>query len=113
MTKIIATLVLLFVMFSNLNATETQTPKNDTNCTVEKCKTKQTNDTNCTTVKCKKNTCTDCDGKGCEKCKTLPKWSVSKDANSTVKMPSCCKNKKKAEEKAPMKCGAGKCGGGK
>ena len=125
MKKIIATLALLFVMFTNLNATETPIEKNDTNCTVEKCKTQKAKDANCTVKKCKtqkKNDCTLCDGKGCEKCEMdskSPTWSASKDGNSKMNMSACCKNKKNKEDKvapkeeAPMKCAPGKCGGGK
>ena len=122
MKKTIGTLILLFVMFTNLNATEAPSPKSDANCTVEKCKTKKANDANCTLVKCKaekKSDCKDCDGKGCEKCKTTAKWSAAQDTNSTMKMSACCKNKKNKEvkvepkEEKPMKCAAGKCGGGK
>lgn len=134
MKKTLAALILLFVMLTNLNATEVPTVKNDANCTVEKCKTnkvkdsncsvakcttKQSKDTDCTAGKCKKNDCKDCDGKGCEKCKTnakTPTWSASKDGKSSMTRSACCKNKKnkeEAKEKAPMKCAAGKCGGGK
>jgi len=108
MKKIIATFALLFVMFTNINATETAT-KNDSNCTVEKCKTMSKKD--CMAHKKEK-----CSRTGKQSSThNMPKWSTSQDANSSMKMPSCCKHKKKAEakEEKPMKCAAGKCGGGK
>ena len=103
MNKIILATLLMFVMFTNLNASEN-------NCTVEKCKTEK---------KCKAE-------KNCDKCakkantdKKSPTWSAT-GTDSAMKAPACCKGKKKEEvkeEKPEMKCagkcGAGKCGGGK
>jgi len=113
MKKIIATFALLFVMFTNVNATETPRT-NDSNCTVEKCKTMSKKDC----MAHKKEKCSR-DGKQSSTHK-MPKWSASQDANSSMKMSTCCKNKKKAESKEetkeetpPMKCAAGKCGGRK
>ena len=108
MKKIIATFALLFVMFTNVNATEVPTT-NDSNCTVEKCKTMSKKD--CMAHKKEKYSR---DGNQTSNHK-MPKWSASQDANSSMKMSSCCKNKKKEESKEdkPMKCAAGKCAGGK
>ena len=104
MNKILLATLLMFVMFTNLNASEN-------NCTVEKCKTEK---------KCKAE-------KNCDKCakkantdKKSPTWSATTGTDSAMKAPACCKGKKKEEakeEKPEMKCagkcGAGKCGGGK
>jgi hypothetical protein len=125
MTKIIATLALLFVVFTNLNATEVPTQMKDSNCTAVKCKTEKSNDSNCTKEKCKtekKNKCTTKEKKNCSRDgnqtsnKEMPKWNASMDSNSSIKSSRCCKGKKKEEtkeENPTMKCAAGKCGGGK
>jgi hypothetical protein len=122
MKKILASIVLLFVMLVNSNATEAAMTKSDSNCTSPKCKVEKSKDSNCTKEKCKmekKSDCaTPCEIKDCTKCdkksanKTTGTWS----ATSTMKSSSCCKNKKKEEakeEKPTMKCAAGKCGAGK
>ena len=82
MNKILLAMLLMFVMFTNLNASEN-------NCTVEKCKAEKR-------CKAKKN---------CDKC-------VKKaNTDATMKAPACCKRKKREEakeEKPEMKCAAGK-----
>jgi len=129
MRQIIASLALLFIMFTSLHATEATTEKNDQNCTVEKCKMKQSDDANCTLKNCNFKKCQtmskkDCMTKQTKKCPrdgnqtsndTMPKWSPTQDGNATMKLPSCCQNKQKAEapEEKPMKCNQGKCGAGK
>ena len=115
MNKIILATLLMFVMFTNLNASEN-------NCTVEKCKTEKSTDKNCTVEKCEtekkcKSVKKDCD-KGTKKSDTdkkSPTWSATTGTDSAMKAPACCKGKKKEEakeEKPEMKC-AGKCGAGK
>ena len=124
MKKILASIVLLFVMMTSLNALEVPTVKNDANSTVEKCKTKKSSDANCTMEKCKTITKKDCDAhmkkhSSKDGNKTshhkMPKWSATQDGNSSMKKSACCANKKnkEAKEEKPMKCAAGKCGGGK
>ncbi|HIP51237.1 MAG TPA: hypothetical protein EYG94_04030 [Campylobacterales bacterium] len=117
MKKIILASILLFAMFTNLNAIEIPS---DSNCTVKKCKIEKTNDKNCTVEKCKVIKSSD---KNCTtaKCKTekadtdkkSPTWSATKGTNFGTKAPACCKGKRKEEakeEKPAMKCAAGKCG---
>ncbi|CAA6824659.1 MAG: Unknown protein [uncultured Sulfurovum sp.] len=113
MTKTIAGLILFCAMLINLNATEVPTQNKDTNCSVEKCKTKKSSENNCTVEKCKTIKKTHCSkGKRSDSNQTTPTWSLTKDGNSSIKSPSCCKNKNKETNKeVPTKCNAGKCGG--
>ena len=127
MKKTIATFALLFVVFTNLNATEAPNTKNDANCTVEKCKTKKASDANCTLEKCKTMSKKDCATQMKKKCSRdakqtsndkTPTWSATQNGDSNMKKSACCANKKAKESKEestekPMKCAAGKCGGGK
>ena len=109
MKKILLAALLIFAMFTNLNASEN-------NCTVEKCKTEKSTDKNCTVEKCKAekaNTCcsccvdincTDCKSdksvngccscctdKDCKKCETAVKKASckgAKKADTDIKSPT-------------------------
>ena len=133
MKKTLASAILFFAMFTNLNAIEAPIKMKDSNCTSKmKCKIENSKDSNCTgKMKCKtekKSNCSlPCKIKDCTKCnkdtspKSSPTWSSSADMNSSLKKPSCCAGKKKRDsqeekttnEVVPMKCAPGKCGGGK